>query len=149
MIKNVKLFCYPLNFWGYLPLSLGYTHVKIVKYLVSSSVKQLEKVSLDFTWGLLSKGCWQFVQMVLRHWTRWLSCPYRVNTWKCFSPELRKLRSGLGGSVGCASDWRPGGREFNPHQGWQHSVVEIGHEIFSTVILCLPLIQERQLSDSG
>ena len=45
------------------------------------------------------------------------------------------------------SDWRPGGRGFNPHR--QHSFVEIDHEIFSTVILSLPLIQERQLSVSG
>ena len=47
------------------------------------------------------------------------------------------------------SDWRPGGPGFNPRQGWQHSFVEIGHEIFSTVILSLPLIQEGQLSVSG
>ena len=47
------------------------------------------------------------------------------------------------------SDWRPGGRRFNPHQGRQHSFVEIDHEIFSTVILSLPLIQEGQLSVSG
>ena len=56
--------------------------------------------------------------------------------------------AGLGGSVGCASDWRPGGRGFDPHQGQQHSFVEIDHEIFSTVILSLPLIQEGQLSVS-
>ena len=47
------------------------------------------------------------------------------------------------------SDWRPGGRGFNPRQGWQHSFVEIGREIFSTVILSLLLIQEGQLSVSG
>ena len=47
------------------------------------------------------------------------------------------------------SDWRPGGRGFNPRQGWQHSFVEIDHEIFSMVILSLPLIQEGQLSVSG
>ena len=47
------------------------------------------------------------------------------------------------------SDWRPGGRRFNPRRGWQHSFVEIDHEIFSTVILSLPLIQEGQLSVSG
>ena len=44
---------------------------------------------------------------------------------------------GLGGSVGCASDWRPGGRRFDPRRGRQHSFVEIDHEIFSTVILSL------------
>ena len=47
------------------------------------------------------------------------------------------------------SDWRPGGRGFNPRRGRQHSFVEIDYEIFSTVILSLPLIQEGQLSVSG
>ena len=47
------------------------------------------------------------------------------------------------------SDLRPGGRGFNPCRGRQHSFVEIDHEIFSTVILSLPLIQEGQLSVSG
>ena len=43
------------------------------------------------------------------------------------------------------SDWRPGGRGFNPRRGRQHSFVEIDHEIFSAVILSLQLIQEGQL----
>ena len=47
------------------------------------------------------------------------------------------------------SDWRPGSRGFNPRRGRQHSFVEIDHEIFSTVILSLPLIQEGQLSVSS
>ena len=47
------------------------------------------------------------------------------------------------------SDWRPGGREFNPCRGRQHSFVETDHEIFFTVILSLPLIQKGQLSVSG
>ena len=46
-------------------------------------------------------------------------------------------------------DWRPGGRGFNPSRGRQHSFMEIDHEIISTVILSLPLIQEGQLSVSG
>ena len=33
--------------------------------------------------------------------------------------------------------------------GRQHPFVEIDHEIFSTLVLCLPLIQEGQLSVSG
>ena len=45
--------------------------------------------------------------------------------------------------------WRPGGRGFNPRQGRQHSFVEIDREIFSAVILSLPLIPEGQLSVSG
>ena len=47
------------------------------------------------------------------------------------------------------SDWRPGGRGFIPRRGQQHSFMEIDHEIFSMVILSLPLIQEGQLSVSG
>ena len=47
------------------------------------------------------------------------------------------------------SDWRQGGRGFNPCRCRQHTFVEIDHEIFSTVILSLPLIQEGQLSVSG
>ena len=59
------------------------------------------------------------------------------------------MPAGLGGSVGCASDWRPGGRGSTPAEGWQHSFVEIDREIFFTVVLSLPLIQEGQLSVSG
>ena len=47
------------------------------------------------------------------------------------------------------SDWRPGGRGFNPRRGRQNSSVEIDHEIFSMLILSLPLIQGGQLSVSG
>ena len=47
------------------------------------------------------------------------------------------------------SDWRAGGRGFNPRRGRQHSFVEIDHEIFSMVIPSLPLILEGQLSVSG
>ena len=47
------------------------------------------------------------------------------------------------------SDWRLGVRGFNRHRDRQHSFVEIDREIFSMVILSLPLIQEGQLSVSG
>ena len=47
------------------------------------------------------------------------------------------------------SDRRPGGRGFKPRRSRQHYFVEIDLEIFSTVILFLPLIQEGQLSVSG
>ena len=46
-------------------------------------------------------------------------------------------------------DWRPGGRRYNPRRGRQHSFMEIDREIFSMVILSLPLIQGGQLSVSG
>ena len=39
--------------------------------------------------------------------------------------------------------------QVQPLPGRQHSCVEIDHEILSTVIVSLPLIQEGQLSVSG
>ena len=60
-----------------------------------------------------------------------------------------QCRSASVAHLDAPSDWRPGGRGFNPCRGRQHSFVEIDHEIFSTVILFLPLIQEGQLSVSG
>ena len=62
--------------------------------------------------------------------------------------DVRK-KAGLGGAVGCASSWRLGGHGFDLSWDGQHSVMEIDHEIFSLVILSLPLIQEGQLSVSG
>ena len=56
--------------------------------------------------------------------------------------------SNLGGLVGSVFDCWSGGRGFEPHQVQQHSFLEIYHEIFSTVILSLPLIQEGHLSIS-
>ena len=58
-------------------------------------------------------------------------------------------RAGLGGSVGCAVRLEARRSQVKPRRGRQHSFVEIDHEIFSTVILSLPLIQEGQLSVSG
>ena len=62
--------------------------------------------------------------------------------------SLQNAVAGLGGSVGCASNWRPG-HGFDPRRGRQHSFLEIDHEIFSMVILSLPLIKKGQLSVSG
>ena len=72
--------------------------------------------------------------------------PYILGAWPATDTDLFYL------SFTCnTTTWvgRPGGRGFNPRRGRQHSFVEIDHEIFSTVILSLPLIQEGQLSVSG
>ena len=65
----------------------------------------------------------------------------------CLGPNL--LHKASVAHLDAPSNWRPGGRRFNPRRGRQHSFVEIDREIFSTVILSLPLIQEGQLSVSG
>ena len=60
---------------------------------------------------------------------------------------LHKTLASLGGSVGYTSNWWSGGCRFHPANilSWRlHD-----HEIFSTIMLSLPLIQEGQLSVSG
>ena len=57
--------------------------------------------------------------------------------------------AGLVGSVGCTSDWWSGGNRLDPHLVGNILSWRFDHEIFSTVILSLPLIQEGQLSISG
>ena len=77
---------------------------------------------------------------------------YGIKIASLLSYLLWHLRASAPASVAqldAPSDWRPGGGGFNPRRGRQHSFVEIDHEIFSTVILSLPLIQEGQLSVSG
>ena len=83
-----------------------------------------------------------------------LSSPWVAHTpqavaWQLSSVVALQQRNTTLSAVVAPSDWRPGGRGFNPRRGRQHSFMEIDHEIFSTVILSLPLIQEGQLSVSG
>ena len=81
----------------------------------------------------------------------------KISTWlikvglKCFGLCFlcKKEKPASVAQLDAPSYWRPGGRGFNPRRGRQHSFVEIDHEIFSSVILSLPLIQEGQLSVSG
>ena len=94
------------------------------------------------SYKFLAEGCSVY-------WLTWL-------TTHCISmpPSVlaRFIKNALPHSISqldAPSDWRPGGRGFNPRRGRQHSFVEIDHEILSTVILSLPLIQEGQLSVSG
>ena len=75
--------------------------------------------------------------------------------WKfCFYPTFPRKRryslgaAGLGGSVGCASDWLSRVCGFDPRRVGSILSWRFDHEIFSTVILSLSLIQEGQLSVS-
>ena len=62
----------------------------------------------------------------------------------CFICTANKCRvTALVAQLDAPSDWRPGGRGFNPLRGRQHSFVEIDHEIFSTVILSLSADSRR------
>ena len=96
--------------------------------------------------GMVSYVSGNQLSPLRRYWQR--TCKMSWQVLVLFKEPTLKY-AGLGGSVRCASDWRPEGRGFDPRRGRQHSFVEIDHEIFSTVILSLPLIQEGQLSVSG
>ena len=81
-----------------------------------------------------------------------IKAEYEIRSVKLFSKlqsDFTIMSPASVAQLDATSDWRPGGRGFNPHRGRQHSFVEIDHEIFSTVILSLQLIQEGQLSVSG
>ena len=77
-----------------------------------------------------------------------LSKKLNLNPAQCGPCQANKCLAASVAQLDVPSDWGPGGRGFNPRRGRQHSFVEIDHEIFSTVILFLPLIQEGQLSVS-
>ena len=97
----------------------------------------------------MAKQCWSQTVLESGSWGHSvLQTPALVNFYVC-GPTLMNLMPASVAQLDAPSDWRPGGRGFNPRQGRQHSFVEIDHEIFSTVILSLPLIQEGQLSVSG
>ena len=81
---------------------------------------------------------------IILHWT-WCSLEYMHVHVKNLVQFWWQSAS-LGGSVGCAVRLVTRRSQVQPPQ---HSFVEIDHEIFSTVILSLPLIQEGQLSVSG
>ena len=61
---------------------------------------------------------------------------------------IKSCCAGLSGSAGCAVRLETRRSRVQPRRGRQHSFVEIDHEIFSTVILSLPLVPEGQLSVS-
>ena len=85
-----------------------------------------------------------------KHWNHPCGTLSTLQSYATHTTDLSTtVHYGLGGSVGCTVRLETGGRGFNPRRGRQHSFGEIDHEIFSTVILSLPLIQEGQLSVSG
>ena len=139
-----------VNFWqSYLPATDLYFHFRMIT-LVNINGFSLNLVRALILWrsalGLLIDKFHKFLTELSARDTSvfsFLDDNFSENQW-----IFTKL-AGLGGSVECASDWKPRGRGFDPRRGRQHSFVDIDHEIFSTVILSLPLSQEGQLSVSG
>ena len=84
---------------------------------------------LDCARGYAGERCERYVNHNRRKYTT-VSCQPRWLMWKKVRLVIRRLF-------------------VQPPPGWQHSFMEIFHEIFCMVILSLPLIQEGQLSVSG
>ena len=124
-----------LIYWQYCPPQPLILHVLMPLTLL------LTILSTTATGTTFAKATWGSTSgFLLLQYSNGVVCPHL-----CFIIAV----AGLGGAIERASDWRPGGHWFDPRPGRQHSFVEIDHEIFSMVILSLPLIQEGQLSVSG
>ena len=135
--KACRLFklLYSTHIYSYIPtaVSLIFKTVSIA-FLIIHSLPALQSTMVDSRTSLSNY-----------HLSIIYSCFNMFKHVKCTDSNL----SASVVQLDAPSDWRPGGRGFNPRRDGQHSFVEIDHEIFSTVILSLPLIQEGQLSVSG
>ena len=96
--------------------------------------------SLLFTWR--NHGSLAIQRVPSRNWTDCMDAESDISFAGHTCPEVPFLTAGLGGSVSCTSDWWSGGCELSPCWVRQYSFIEIYHEIFSRVILSLPLILE-------
>ena len=162
--KNVSSFCSTHIFSA---KNIRILYIESAKTVKEMTLNELVKLTLLWTTGpglaniLMShQGLYHLLMLSMTlidsaGWYGGHQCTFLIYAFAlCICPWCTFLHStalaiaGLSGSVGCASDWRPD-RGFHPRWGWQHSFMEIDHEIFSTVILSLPLIQEGQLSVSG
>ena len=111
---------------------------------VSQSCKTKRNPTIGKIYG------WDFLYIKLGYWfiqNRCISVKL-IAFWRnaCI---LHDTGAVLSGSVGCAVRLETRRSRVQPPPRSQHSFVGIDHEIFSTVILSLPLIQEGQLSVSG
>ena len=164
--KNVSSFCSAKATHIFSAKNIRILYIESAKIVNEMTLNELVKLTMFWTTGPRS------LLHICKQQKLWQDCTYAQTCLSlCWPPIVISMLSdvlahfmlpqlwikhcfqqksaGLSGSVGCASDWRPGGRGFDPHRGRQHSFMEIDHEIFSTVILSLPLIQEGQLSVSG
>ena len=103
-----------------------------------TSIADVRHIVMTLLWLLMTSihsVTWTLMMAYGVHYNQCIS-----NTWKLPASVAQ---------LDASSDWRPAGCGFNPRRGRQHSFVEIDHEIFSTVTVSLPLIQEGQLSVSS
>ena len=101
--------------------------------------------------GICSINCMNGGSCVIDGGREMCVCP--DNYWGTRCEDYRKLfeRRNVRNlpSNTCALRLETKKSRLNTRRGRQYSFVEIDHEIFSMVILSLPLIQEGQLSVSG
>ena len=116
-------------FDSYLSATRSYVHFRTITWV------NLNGFSTDLVYALI---LWRAVlELLMGNFDK---------VWKSYLPAIHPSRPRWLSWMRRPTDWRPGGRGFNPRRDRQHSFVEIDHKIFSTVILSLPLIHAGQLS---
>ena len=168
-----------INYWGYVvQTDLYTTFIRCPVWSETSLGTQVQLLALSCAdlilyflpcrtiyWAVLLVNLVLFITRNFatqrKHWRgetiRGLSiCSYHSEKKFCLQCPVTRLLSYrrilLGFTLSKCEIYRPSHitcRGFDPRWGRQHSFMEIDHEIFSTVILSLPLIQEGQLSVSG
>ena len=115
-------------------------------------------VNIQYSWAtmkaLISHQARNLLRLICssglqRHWLKNNNKKNKKTEKSNLCSMTRVMKHHTQGTQHCAHPCKSLQHQFNPHRGQQHSFVETDHEIFSTVILSLPLIQERQLSVSG
>ena len=127
---NFQTISTPSSYWTCPGLSIKWTGRRLVTH---SSTK--------CAWVIHESKA---VQIHVHNNRRCLGCLIAL---KIRTITIRELRMRF--RVSKRSDWRSEGRGFDPLRVRQHSFVKSDHEIFSTVILSFPRIQEGPLSVFG
>ena len=132
---NAQLLALHFGFHGNLNL-LWVFNGKLLDLEVTEKLHDLFKCIISSFLLLIYLNFWVCVCVCVCVWGGWFTFLSRI---------FQLYQAGLGSSVGCTLDCWSGGCEFEAPVR-QHSFVDIDHEIFSTVIVSLPLIQEGKLS---
>ena len=130
------------------PKTLSFFRLSSVNILKTCSLKPLGQLNSNLIWILFRTVDRKFVQTVLVTRPRWPPCPYMVKGLKNLLQKQKEddVPGRVAQSV-VSPIADPGFVSFLPTR--PHTFVEIHREIFSTIILLLPLIQEGSCQLQG
>ena len=124
----------PMKFGTFVPYM--YRFVVIVKYL-TNFFKLEWNLGIKFTLRFFFLSVYIYIGKLLNHRmriTEGSECSDLrfLDPWFCvvLTPGFMWKQAGLGGSLGCTSNWWSGGRGFDSRLVRQHYVIKIEHETF-------------------